>query len=43
MEKNRDIYKGTYIHPDSDEIRSFVLQIKKDTTFSIFLINYICL
>lgn len=32
MEKNRDIYKGTYIHPDSDEIRSFVLQIKKDTT-----------
>lgn len=32
MEENRDIYKGTYIHPDSDEIRSFALQIKKDTT-----------
>ena len=32
MEENRDIYKGTYIHPDSDEIRSFALKIKKDTT-----------
>ena len=32
MEEKRDIYKETYIHPDSDEIRSFVLQIKKDTT-----------
>ena len=32
MEEKRDIYKETYIHPDSDEIRSFALQIKKDTT-----------
>ena len=32
MEEKKYIYKGTYIHPDSDEIRSFALQIKKDTT-----------